>query len=127
LLAGRNDLELLRRSGVGRDINRHFYARDELQAALEQPVVRNLCALIRLRNTHPAFEGEFSSNASGDSGLAMRWRRGSERAELSVDFASRDYSLVVTYDGVPRSLDLSALAAEPPAPGARKAARATRA
>jgi sucrose phosphorylase len=127
LLAGRNDLELLRRSGVGRDINRHFYTRDELQVAIEQPVVRNLCALIRLRNTHPAFEGEFSSNASGDSELAMRWQSGSERAELSVDFGSSRYSLVVTDGGVPRSLDLSALAAEPPQPGARKAARATRA
>jgi sucrose phosphorylase len=125
LLAGRNDMELLRRSGVGRDINRHFYTGDELQVALEQPVVRNLCALLRLRNTHPAFQGEFSSDASGESELVMRWRSGSERAELSVDFASRDYRLVVTDDGVPRSLYLSALAGEAPQLGARQAARAT--
>ena len=63
LLAGHNDVELLGRSGVGRDINRHYYTRDELHAALQRPVVRNLCALIRLRNTHPAFGGEFSSAA----------------------------------------------------------------
>src|SRR5688572_29903259 len=121
LLAGRNDLELLRRSGVGRDINRHYYTRDELHVALEQPVVRNLCALIRLRNTHPAFRGEFSGNASSDTELVMRWRNGSERAELGVDFASRGYRLVVTADGVARSLDLSALAVESPGRRAHKA------
>src|SRR6185436_2744756 len=113
-LAGRNDMELLRRSGVGRDINRHYYAQDELQTALQQPVVRSLCALIRLRNTHPAFQGDFSSAESGGAELVMRWRSGAERAELRVDFASRDYRLVVTDDGVLRSLDLHALAEEAP-------------
>jgi sucrose phosphorylase len=125
LLAGRNDLELLRRTGVGRDINRHYYTRDELRVALEQPVVRNLCALIRLRNTHAAFRGEFSSDVSSDTELAMRWQSGSERAELGIDFASRGYRLVVTTDGVPRSLDLSALAAESPRLGAHQAVPAT--
>jgi sucrose phosphorylase len=51
LLAGTNDRDLLRRSGVGRDINRHRYAPDELQQALERPVVRRLRELIKLRNT----------------------------------------------------------------------------
>jgi len=124
LLAGRNDLELLRRSGVGRDLNRHYYTRGELHVALEQPVVRNLCALIRLRNSHPAFQGEFSSNASSESELVMRWRNGRESAELGVDFASRDYRLVITEAGVPCSFDLSALAAESPQLDVRKAARA---
>jgi sucrose phosphorylase len=125
LLAGHNDLELLRRSGVGRDINRHYYTRDELQTALQLPVVRSLCALIRLRNTHPAFGGDFSSEASSGTEVVMRWRSGAERAELRVDFASRDYRLVVTDDGVVRSLDLSALAEEPAELGVRKEVRAT--
>ena len=30
LLAGANDLDLLRRTGVGRDINRHYYSRREI-------------------------------------------------------------------------------------------------
>ena len=44
LLAGRNDMELLARTGNGRDVNRHYYSRDELRAELERPVVRALCA-----------------------------------------------------------------------------------
>ena len=110
LLAGHNDVALLRSTGVGRDINRHYYSRDELHAALQQPVVRNLCALIRLRNTHPAFGGEFSSDAPGGAELVMRWRSGADFAELRIDFASRGYRLLITEAGVARSLDLTALA-----------------
>ncbi len=116
LLAGRNDVELLRRTGVGRDINRRYYERGELDAALQQPVVRNLCALIRLRNTHPAFGGEFSSDSRGDSELFMRWRNGAERAELRVDFRTRDYRLAVSQSGTLRPLDVTALGAGGPHP-----------
>src|SRR5581483_7261027 len=42
LLAGNNDLDLLRRTGVGRDVNRHYYTHAELQEQLKAPVVRSL-------------------------------------------------------------------------------------
>jgi len=109
LLAGQNDVGLLKHSGVGRDINRHYYTHAELRTALQRPVVQNLCALIRLRNTHPAFVGQFSSSASGETELVMGWQNGAERAELRVDFANRTYRLVMTEAGVARSLDLTAL------------------
>ena len=60
----RSRLELLARSGVGRDINRHHYTRDEVQAELARPVVERLLQLIRFRNTHPAFGGEFQLEES---------------------------------------------------------------
>ena len=50
LLAGGNDMELLRRTGVGRDINRHYYTPDEVQQQLKRPVVQKLLALLRFRN-----------------------------------------------------------------------------
>ncbi len=74
LLAGGNDLELLARTGVGRDVNRHHYTADEVTAALAEPVVRRLCELIRLRNGHPAFEGVFSCGGGADR-LWLRWDR----------------------------------------------------
>ena len=40
LLAGGNDLDLLRRTGVGRDINRHYYTAAELRTHLDRPVVQ---------------------------------------------------------------------------------------
>ncbi len=110
LLAGENDVALLARTGVGRDINRHFYAGDELRAALRQPVVANLCALIRLRNAHPAFGGTFSFAESPDDELVLRWESGGELAELAVGFGSGRYRLAVSQSGSVLELDLLRLA-----------------
>ena len=123
LLAGENDLELLARSGVGRDINRHYYGDDEVLNALQRPVVMNLCALIRLRNTHPAFGGRFSIEPSTDADLAMRWQNGKEIAELTIDFASDCYRFAVSAAGARREIDLLALAAASPGTGVKRAAR----
>ena len=89
LLAGANDLDLLRRTGVGRDVNRHYYTRAELQARLEAPVVRSLLDLIRFRNAHPAFGGDFQVHSSNSSSIGMEWRKQSDWARLDVDLASR--------------------------------------
>jgi len=88
LLGGTNDMELLARTGVGRDINRHYYTRAEVEAAIEKPMVRGLVELIRLRNTHPAFQGEFSLPAGGDSQLNMEWRNGEHFARLAVELTA---------------------------------------
>ncbi len=85
LLAGTNDLDLLRRTGEGRDINRHRYSPDELQLALAQPVVRELLSLLRLRNTHPAFHGTFHLGESDMTRLVLVWQNGPAAARLDVD------------------------------------------
>ena len=59
LLAGHNDMDLLARTQVGRDINRHFYGEAEIARDCERPVVRRLGELIKLRNRQPAFNGDF--------------------------------------------------------------------
>lgn len=87
LLAGGNDMELLQRSGVGRDINRHYYTRAEVEAELERPVVRGLLELIRFRNSHPSFGGELTVEAPDSRRLALTWKHGSEYARLEADFA----------------------------------------
>ena len=93
LLAGENDVELLQRSGVGRDINRHHYSNDEIKAALAQPVVQALVRLIRLRNEHPAFQGTFSLLDSAPHELHLRWQNAAHWAELRVDLAGLGRSL----------------------------------
>ena len=57
LLAGTNDTAAVERTGEGRAINRHDYGADEIESALRRPVVGRLLELIRLRNSHPAFDG----------------------------------------------------------------------
>ena len=89
LLAGTNDMDLLRRTGVGRDINRHYYTHSELQERLEAPVVRSLLDLIRFRNAHPAFAGAFQVHSSDNSSIVMEWRKRRDWARLDVDLAAR--------------------------------------
>ena len=89
LLAGENDMALLQASGVGRDINRHHYSRAEIDAQLQRPVVQQLLQLIRLRNSHPAFGGQFTLLDSPADVLAMQWQQGAATAVLRVDLARR--------------------------------------
>jgi sucrose phosphorylase len=93
LLAGENDTTLLAQSGVGRDINRHYYTRDEIDRAIRRPVVQSLFELIRFRNQHPAFNGSFSMPETPDSRIALRWDHGEDWAALEVDFASGTYAV----------------------------------
>ncbi len=93
LLAGHNDMDLLARSQVGRDINRHRYTEDEISRDCERPVVRRLIELIRLRNSHPAFSGHFELLASADDSLHLRWQQAGDWAELRVNFATQAHEL----------------------------------
>src|SRR5688572_3054683 len=85
LLAGSNDMELLRRTGVGRDINRHYYVDDEVARALERPVVRALCDLLRFRSSHPSFGGTSHVSSPAPDQLVLEWRNGSDWSRLDVD------------------------------------------
>jgi len=87
LLAGTNDMELLARTGVGRDINRHFYTPAEVESALKKPVVQKLIEIIRLRNSHFAFGGEPKVQSTAANQLAIAWKFGETWARLNVDFA----------------------------------------
>lgn len=89
LFAGTNDLDLLRKTGMGRDINRHHYAGAELNQRLEAPVVRSLLDLIRFRNEHPAFAGTFQILNSANGALALEWRKHPDWARLDIDLAAR--------------------------------------
>ncbi len=88
LLAGTNDLDLLRRSAVGRDINRHYYTQQEIEAAMTRPVVQSLFDLIRFRNTHPAFDGEFQLLTTSAHSIHIEWRKGTQWARLEADLSS---------------------------------------
>jgi sucrose phosphorylase len=95
LLGGTNDMALLERTRVGRDINRHYYTRAEIESALASPLVRRLCGLIRLRNSHPAFTGEFELLESRTHSLRLRWTAERERAELAVDFRQPSFAVTI--------------------------------
>jgi sucrose phosphorylase len=105
LLAGRNDMGLLARSGVGRDINRHRYTREEIEADLARPVVVALMDLIRLRGANPAFGGTCEVGGDGST-VVLTWSHGGHRIVLEADLAGASARIIRTEpDGTSRVCD----------------------
>ena len=116
LLAGHNDMQLLARTGIGRDINRHVYTRTEIDYALERPVVADLLELIRLRSSHAAFAGKFELAPSPDDALDLRWRNGRQFAHLFVNLATCEYRLEFSLDGATEAFSFRVEAGKPQGP-----------
>ena len=95
LFAGTNDMELLTKTQVGRDINRHYYGSSEVNDAIANPIVQSLFDLIRLRNTHPAFAGQASIEGVSDQRVTITWKNNTDWAKLDADFA--ELRATVTY------------------------------
>lgn len=93
LLAGKNDMQLLADSGVGRDINRHYYSRQEVEQNLERPVVKDLVRLIQFRNSHPAFNGQFTVLDSDDHVFSVLWENGSDHLSANINLKTRKFEI----------------------------------
>lgn len=91
-LAEPNDMELLAHSNVGRDINRHYFSKDEVIQAMRRPVVQELIALIKIRNEHPGFNGEIDINIDQNV-LTIRRYSGEDSIRLKVDFKTLKYQI----------------------------------
>jgi sucrose phosphorylase len=108
LLAGVNDMDLLARTRVGRDVNRHHYAPADIDASLARSVVQALTRLIRFRNTHPAFDGDMTCS-EGPSNITMKWTRGDDEAVLDADLATGWAEVTWTAGGTRRRASLASL------------------
>lgn len=93
MLAGRNDVELVERTRTGRDINRHPYTLEEIDREVQRPVVRRLLALMRFRNSYPAFAGEFILHDTPPNELALEWRTKTDTTLLYAEFDSRTLNI----------------------------------
>lgn len=108
LLAGQNDMALLERTKVGRDINRHYYSREEVIQHLAAPVVQKLVRLIKLRNTHLAFSGSFEVLESDEmSDLHLRWKAGVHAITLRVQLKKKIGFITYTEGSEELCFDLS--------------------
>ncbi|WP_316858300.1 sucrose phosphorylase [uncultured Cohaesibacter sp.] len=105
LLGAENDMELLAKTNVGRDINRHYFAADEVTRALATPMVKSLAKLIHFRNTHPAFEGHFDIETPSSNELCLTWTAGEHWAKLMVNFSAP--SAEITHSGETGTLTLT--------------------
>lgn len=95
LLAGDNDHQKAVKTGDGREINRHNYSIQEIDREVKRPIVMNLIRLIRFRNSHPAFNGNFEINECSDYEISLSWRNSDNFASLYIDF--RENLVDITY------------------------------
>ena len=94
MLAGANDIELVERTKNGRDINRHGYTLDEIESETKRPVVASLIKLMKLRNSHPAFAGEFELVQATPEGELEIIRTAEGRSvRLQADLKAKTFSV----------------------------------
>lgn len=95
LLAGKNDLLGVERTGEKRAVNRRNYSIEEVETSLEKPVVRRLLDLINFRNSHEAFGGDFHVQESEDNELNLRWCKENSMCTLKVNLT--DHRSVIEF------------------------------
>lgn len=97
LLAGENDIELLEKTKNGRDINRHYYSKEEVNKETKRPVVQDILALMRFRNKHQAFNGEIEVDQDiPDNQLRLIWTKDKAKAILHADLKSKQFCIEYT-------------------------------
>ncbi len=97
MLAGKNDLSF--DPADHRFINRHDYSLEEIAMEVQRPVVRRLLEMMRLRNTHPAFDGELLVEETPDPQLRLTRSCGGETVSLQADLESKDFTIRYTKKG----------------------------
>jgi len=98
LLAGENDMDLLSKTNVGRDINRHYFNKEEIKSQMEKPLIKDLFKLIHLRNSHPAFNGDFTQLNLPHQQIGMNWNNDKHNIFLSIDLEKRKMKISYTAD-----------------------------
>ena len=96
LLAGKNDMEATNKTCDGREINRHNYTLEEIGQEVKRDVVIKLIELIKFRNTHPAFSGNFNVGICDDNEIILSWQNRGLFAKLFVNL--QPLSAMVSYN-----------------------------
>ena len=99
LLAGKNDLEAVRRAGEGghKEINRTSFTREEIERRLHMPVVFNQLGLMRLRGKSRAFDVDATFSINSDRHLLeIVWEYGPYQAELLANILDLSFHVIIT-------------------------------
>ncbi|MDE7186668.1 MAG: sucrose phosphorylase [Lachnospiraceae bacterium] len=96
LFAGRNDFDYFHETGQSRDVNRHNYTLEEIEEAFRRPVVQKMNRLMKLRNNHPAFDGQFILLDTDGHTLGLKWQNKEAWASLTVNFQTFDWEILYT-------------------------------
>lgn len=106
LLAGKNDIDLVEKTKLGRDINRHCYTNEEVEKNLKRDVVKALFALCVFRNEYDAFSGKLTVLDSSEETLHLRWTNGELQTELKAHLPTYKFSIEYIEGGESKFLRL---------------------
>ena len=94
--SGENDLEAVRRGGEAahKEINRTNLTRDAVADALKKDVVRDQLALLRMRNTCPAFDfdADMTVRQPQKDQLEIIWEKDGSRASLRANLTTYEFA-----------------------------------
>lgn len=96
LLAGENDLALLESTKEGRNINRHYYTKEEIAENFKnRRIVNDLRDLMELRNSHPAFaiEGECKTELPEEHIFRITRSSKEGTAVLEANLKTHDFTI----------------------------------
>lgn len=97
LLAGSNDIELLEKTKEGRNINRHYYAAQEVAGEVKRPVVAKLLQMLAWRNDFSAFDLDGSIDVQTPSDTTIKIVRkdqaGKNVAILEADALDKTFKI----------------------------------
>jgi sucrose phosphorylase len=98
LFAGRNDYAATDHAGTAghKEINRTTLSTNDVKAGLERKIVQDQLALMRLRNTSPAFQGKLSIESTEEHRLRLTWKHGECVATLDADLKSHGFQIAYT-------------------------------
>lgn len=94
MLAGENDIPLMESTKNGRDINRHYYSKEEIQEEMSRKVVRDIRDLMKYRNQNLAFhlEGLCTTSIEGSKLVITRSYK-EYKAVLTADLYSHEFRI----------------------------------
>jgi sucrose phosphorylase len=98
LFAGKNDYAAADMGGTGghKEINRTSLTTSDVEEGMKKQVVLDQLALMRLRNTSSAFDGDLKVEDADEHLLCLTWANGSSSASLKADLRSHGFSVTHT-------------------------------
>lgn len=97
MLAGKNDIELMESTKNGRDINRHYYSKEEIRENFKnRKIVNDIRDLMEFRNNNHAFglEGECITEVDG-SKIVITRKCGEHITILKADLKTHEFTIEV--------------------------------
>ncbi|WP_411893454.1 glycosidase [Winogradskyella sp. A2] len=99
IFEGKNDYDAVEKAGNGghKEINRSTLSSKSILESLKKKSVRNQLELIRLRNTHKAFQGQIKINPTSDSKLSLVWNNNGAYVKLEADLEALLFKVNYSY------------------------------